>query len=176
MAYSTPAMVRLAAAPDVADPAVPATDTNTAADDSNASLTQQITEADDTINAFLSGRYLTPVAPVDPDADPLVYPGPITSWSRDIALYLATLTRHRRLKFDPATDPVALRYKDILAFLTAVRDGKSNLPLPGNDAGLGAVGGAGDPLNPYMGDLFNADQFDLAGPVFPRWYPSRGVW
>lgn len=172
MAYSTPAMVRAAAAPDLSDPAQPATDTHTVADDSNSSLLQQIVEADSVIDSYLSGRYVTPVATVEG-----VLPSPIGSWSRDIALYLATLTKHRRLKFDPTTDPVALRYKDVLALLTAVRDGKSNLPLPTNDGGLGASGGAGDPLNAYDGTLFPAQDFDLAGSPWPAMYPrARGYW
>lgn len=172
MAYSTPAMVRLAAAPDLSNPAEPATDTHTVADASNTSLLQQIVEADSVIDAYLSGRYVTPIQPVDG-----VLPSPIASWSRDIALYLATLTMHRRLKFDPTTDPTALRYKDVLALLTAIRDGKSSLPLPTNDGGLGSSGGAGDPLNAYAGTLFPASDFDLGGSPWPAVYPrAEGYW
>lgn len=176
MAYSTPAMVRLAAAPDLTDPAQPATDTNTVADNSDISLLQQIVEADSTIDSYLSGRYVTPVAPVDPEADPPVYPTPLPSWSRDIALYLATLTMRKNLALDTATAPVALRYRDIMVQLTAIRDGKSNLPLPVNDGGSGASGGAGDPLNAYDGTLFPADDFDLVGSPWPARYPTPGVW
>lgn len=177
MAYSTPAMVRLAAAPDLTDATAPATDTNTVADNTDAALVQQIAEADSIIDSYLSGRYATPIAPVDPNADPLTYPSPISSWSRDIALYLATLTLHRRLKIDTTTDPVALRYQQVMALLTAVQKGQSSLPLPPNDGGLGSGGGAGDALNPYDGTLFPACDYDLTPGVWPSVYPAaRGYW
>lgn len=156
MAYSQPVDVRNALAPGVwaAPDDGPPPRTGTAADLSDAQLADAIAEADGLIDAYLGGRYATPVDPVGGQA-----PAPVRWWSRDIAAYNATLTNRKGKDLSP-TDPVALRYAQTMSALTATRDGKSSLSLPQN-AGPGGTSGAATPLNPYSGQLFGPTDFDL---------------
>lgn len=170
-------MVRMAVSPsaDPANPPVP--ESGTAADLSNVEILDAISEADSTIDAFISGRYVTPVAQVS-DATP----HPLDYWSRNIAAYNATLTFRGSLDFTDS-DPVARRYTATMLALTAVRDNKANLPptipeIGGGDDG--AAEGAGAPINQYPGDnMFAPEDFSLGlhrdhrgvgfGPPWGRW-------
>lgn len=138
--YSTPAQVRLALAPT--PPSNTAPTQETAASLSDEQLIDAIKEADSKINLALSARYVTPVQPLDPNADPLVYPDPIGYWSRDIAAYLASLTKYRNRPM-AATEPVYLRMQAAVAEMNAVRDGKTVLTIATAAADTDAGGFAG---------------------------------
>lgn len=148
--YSTPAQVRLALAP--APPSNTAPPQDTAASFSDEQLIDAIMEADSKINLALSARYATPVAPLDANADPLVYPDPISYWSRDIAAYLATLTKARNRPV-VATEPVYLRMQAAVTEMNAVRDGKAVLSIAVADSPSAEGGFAGvvDDCGPVFG-------------------------
>lgn len=155
MAYSTPAMVRQALVPS-SDGSQPTGSnvTHTAADLTDAQLSDSIAEADAIIDGYLSGVYTTPVAGAPA-------PHPIDFLSRNIAAYNATLAFRGSQDFTD-TDPIARRYKDSLAFLQAVGANKVSLPLPRNTGGAGATTSAGAAINPYVGDLWTPDDFSIA--------------
>lgn len=173
MSYSTPANVRMALVPS-SNGAIPNPASNTAADLTDAQLTDAIAEADSLIDSFIGGYYAVPVAAV---GTPTATPHPIDFWSRTIAAYYATLTYRQSLDFTD-TDPIARRYKDTLAMLQAVSQGKMKLQLPDNTSGNSATE-AGSPSNPYAGDLWDPTDFSLypaespdLNPVSPFW----GTW
>lgn len=172
MAYSTPAMVRKALAL-TSDGSLPATPTNTAADLPDEQLTDAIAEADSEIDSYLGNFYAVPVA-ANPDGS---VPGPLSFWSRNIAAYNATMTFRGSLDF-PDTDPVARRYKDTLAALQKVAAGQIKLQLPDNATG-NAAASAGAPYNPYVGDLWTPDDFDLTTDPVPgqeAWTGGTPFW
>lgn len=167
MSYSTPQSVRLALNP-AGDP----NDKTTAASLPDATIQDAIDEADATIDAFIGGRYAVPVAVVAGKV-----PMPIPAWSRNIAAYNATLT-FRRGKDLTATDPVQLRYTATMSALTAVRDGKAVLQIPDNSGTNAATGGVAV-SNPYTGDLWTADDFNIgpASTLTPQdGWPTNNVW
>lgn len=170
MAYSTPAMVRRVASPLASGDGTAATvDTYTAADLPDAILTDAIAEADADIDLALSTIYETPV---DLAVDGMG-PGVIRFWSRDIALYKATLTLRGGQDF-AETDPVARRYAVVSAQLAAVTAGRVTLPIPqntGDDVGAGASA----PVNAYDGDLFGPEDYDLRPGNWPTMMPL-GAW
>lgn len=179
MAYSTPAMVRRALAPNLDDPAVqPIGDdaTGTAADLPDADLLDAISEADAAIDSSIGGRYAVPVDPVSS-----AIPHPIDFWSRNIAAYNATLAFRGSLDFTD-DDPVARRWRQTVDALNAVRDGRASLPLPPVSVGTPGAGGAADPVNPYIGTLFDQAFTDelLGSARVPGqaldgyWYDGRG--
>jgi phage gp36-like protein len=135
--YSTVSEVRLAIAP------AGTTGPNTPAGLSDAQILDAIAQADQKIDQYLGGRYLTPIASVgtDTDGSPM-YPAPIEMWSRALAAFYATLTFYQNRPM-AADDPARLRYADVLADLTAARDGKSlllgipSVPDPGDSAQTG---------------------------------------
>lgn len=135
-----------------------ATDPTTGASLSDAQIQDAIAEADATIDSYIGRFYTTPVI-ADP-ANTTRAPAPIWTWSRNIAAYLATLTFRRGQELPP-TNPVALRYAATMTALTAVRDGKATLPLQENSQGTGAVGMAGAAINPYTGNLWSSEDWDL---------------
>lgn len=157
MPYSTPAMVRNAVAPGdwLADPPQTPGGTGTAADMSDDQLADEIAEADTQINVALSPYYTVPVAPLIGGGTP----HPIDYWSRNIAAYNATLTNNRNLPLDP-NSPVALRYKQTLAALAGLANGTTAPGIPPVNPDTGG-GGAGAPLNPYEGNLFDQSDFQL---------------
>lgn len=187
MAYSTKQMLRQALAPgtwvenpgqptDPDDPSLPnepPRQTNTAADLPDEQLDDAIAEADAFIDSYIGARYTVPVAPV---GEATVAPHPIDYWSRNLAAYNATLAYSERQDFGD-DDPVARRYTATLAALTAVRDGKGTLPIPPIDGAAGSLVSVGSPVNPYVGDLFSADDWSLApardwrgeGRPYPQW-------
>lgn len=171
MAYSTPAMVRYALVPSATDPEdVPATPTNTAADLTNEQLNDAIAEADSLIDGYIGRYYAVPV-----ELDPLGnVPSPIGYWSRTIAAYLATCTYRGSLDFSD-TDPVARRYKDVLGALSDVSKGVLGLQIPDNTSGNAATG-AGHAINPYRGQLFNPNDFDLGPANYDPVYGSTPYW
>lgn len=159
MAYSTPAMVRKAVVP-TGDGGVPTTPTGTAADLSDAQLSDAIAEADATIDSYIGGFYAVPVAviPGIDGGDPQV-PSPVSYWSRTLALYNATSMLRGELDMDDA-NPILRRYNAVLGALKMVAAGTMKLQLP-NNVGPNADTGAGAPYNPYVGDLFTPDDFGL---------------
>lgn len=161
MSYSTVEEVKLALTPSTAP-------TNTtAASLTDTEILDQIAEADGRIDAYIGARYVTPVAPLDPAADPLVYPATIKFLSRDIGAYLATL-QFRRSKDMTNDDPVYRRFVEAMNLLKAVAGGTASLPGLPENGGDTSGAGAGDPISPYNGDLFSVCDFDLA--------PSRMGW
>jgi phage gp36-like protein len=181
MAYSTPAMVRNAVNPtgDGSQPS-PA-NTRTAADLSDAELADFIAEADAQIDAYIGGYYAVPVAPVA-SGDVLgdgaavgAIPHPIDYWSRNLALYFATLAIRKSQDFAD-TDPVARRYNGTISALKQIAAGQLRLSLPDNTSGA-AGAGVGSALNPtYSGNLFDARDFNLhpINEVWPLWPDNPG--
>lgn len=155
MGYSTPALVRKALVP-TSDGSLPTSATNTAADLTDAQLTDAIAEADALIDGYIGGYYAVPVAN---DSGGNV-PHPLDFWSRNIAAYNATLAWRGSLDFADQ-DPVARRFKDTLDALTAVSKGQLRLQIPDNATGNSATE-AGEPFNPYVGDLWTPDDFSLS--------------
>lgn len=155
MAYSTPAMVRMAlvSTPDGRQPN-PAS--NTAADMTDTQLQDHIAEADSLIDARIGKYYAVPAA-LDPQTQK--GPHPLDYWSRNIAAYLATLTYRGSMDFTDS-DPILRRYKDTLAALDSVGEGRVKLQLDDN-ASTHSATQAGDPVNPYVGDLFSLSDFHI---------------
>lgn len=182
MAYSTPAMVRNAVYPQ--GTGTQTTGTNTAADLSDTALNDAIAEADSQIDAYIGKYYAVPVAVVisgssDGDGAPVgATPHPIDYWSRNIAAYNATLGLRGSLDFSD-NDPVARRYTATMNALVAVSKGQANLQLPDNTSGPSATG-AGGVINPYAGDLFDPNDWNLRplDPSWPLWpdVPEHGGW
>lgn len=154
--YSTPAMVRLALVPS-SDGTLPATPSRTAADMTDAQLSDAISEADAVIDGYIGGFYAVPVQPYTFGEETLVMPHPVDYWSRTIAAYLATITYRGQLDMDDA-NPVLRRYQDVLAALKAVAAGTIKLQIPENVSG-NSEAGAGNAINPYVGDLFVPSDF-----------------
>lgn len=166
MAYSTPAEVRQALVP-TSDGSLPDPATHTAADLSDAQLTDAISEADTLIDGYLGGRYSVPVLAVNG-----AIPHPVDYWSRTVAAYLATLTYRGSMDFSD-NDPVARRYNAVLSALKDVAAGRMTLQVTMN-TGPSAVSGVGPVSNPYVGDLWTPDDFSIGVASSP--YPLRGYW
>lgn len=173
MSYSTVQTVRLALYPlsgsdDGSNP--PATPSNTAADLSNTQLQDAIEEADAVIDSYIGKFYATPVVPIiagtDEDGTVGAIPHPIDYWSRNIAAYNATLAFRQGQDFADQ-DPVARRYTATMTALTMVAKGQATLQLPENTS-PNAAAGAGQPVNPYAGDLFDPNDWNLR-PISPDW-------
>lgn len=162
MGYSTVAEVRSALTPA---PTL-ATGRGSAAEFSDVQLEDAIAQADSRIDSYIGARYVTPVSPLVPIATPPVYPNVIVYLSRDLAGYLATLT-YRGNQDMSDNNPVYRRFADAMQLLMAVAKGQASLDIPGN-IGDDSSQGAGDPINPYQGDLFHIRDFDLR--------PSRLAW
>lgn len=137
---------------------LPTTQTHTAADLSDEVLLDAIAEADATINSYIGRFYTTPV-PSDAEDNT---PHPIDYWSRNIAAYNATLT-YRGSQDLSNDDPVTRRYNATMDALRAVNSGSAQLSLDLNE-GDHSASAAGDPINPFVGDLFTVDDFDLLPP------------
>lgn len=166
MAYSTPAMVRQALVP-TADGSLPDPPTHTAADLTNAQLQDAINEADAMIDGYIGGFYAVPVSAVNGAT-----PHPLDYWSRNLAAYAATCTFRGSMDFAD-TDPVARRYRETVGALKDVSGGRLRLQLPQN-VGPNAAAGAAPPVNPYIGDLWTPDDFDIT-PNPPAYNPG-GLW
>lgn len=164
MSYSTPELVRRALVPS-SDGSLPDSPSHTAADLSNDQLTDAIAEADAMIDSYVGRYYTTPVASVGDNV-----PHPIDYWSRNIAAYNATLTFRGSQDFTD-TDPIARRYLATVDALKSVSAGTTNLNLPLNVTDS-AVAGVGSAINPYVGDLWTTDDFDLA----PPWGNAAAFW
>lgn len=175
--YSTKEMVRNALAPgDWATDRQPDQDqpTRTAADLDDKQIDDAIAEADALIDGQLALRYETPFVLGD-GVDGHAPTHPIDYLSRNIAAYNATLTYRKGQDLDD-NDPVMLRYRDSIKFLTDVRDGKAALPQGFPTQGADGVGPitAGNPINPNPGPLFGRDDFDIA-PIGASWPEQRPV-
>jgi phage gp36-like protein len=176
MAYSTLGKLRSALAPGTfTDPqsGPPTTLTDTAADLPDDQLQDALDEASSIVDAALSSRYTVPVA-----GSPT--PHPIDYWARAIAAYLATCTYRGSLDFSNE-DPVYRRYLVATGALDSVAKGTYTLSIPSNvGANAPAGGGAGAPINPYSGNLFGAEDFNLEpqaanfGYGQNRWW--QGAW
>lgn len=173
MAYSTPAMVRLAVNPDGSDGTTPpAQPSRTAADFSDTQLLDFIAEADAMIDSFIGRFYAVPVKPVIAgdvlgDGGPVGgTPHPIDYWSRNLAVYYSTLSHRRSQDFGP-DDPIRQRYTATMQALDAVKGGSARLSLPDNTSSASGVG-AGTAVNPYVGSLWDTRDFDLR-PINPGW-------
>lgn len=160
MSYSTPALVRKALVPSL-DGSQPTTATHTAADLSDAQLQDAIAEADSTIDGYIGAYYAVPVA----NASDGSVPHPIDFWSRNLAAYNATLMYRGSMDFTD-TDPISRRYKDTMSALQSVAAGKMRLQLPENTSGNSATE-AGAAVNPYVGDLWTPDDFNLSADPNP---------
>lgn len=156
MGYSTPADVRSAVSPDLADPAQPSTD-QTAARLDDTKLDDAIAQADSRIDSYISRYYVTPV-PGD-GGSPEVFPDAVRFLSRDLAAYFATLTVRKSQDLTP-NDPVARRYADAMALLTGVRDGKATLDIPTPTQDGDVQAGVGQPIN-QEAVMFNQGDFGL---------------
>jgi phage gp36-like protein len=172
MPYSTPAMVRMALVPS-SDGSLPDPPSNTGADLSDVQILDAIAEADSLIDGYIGKYYLVPVAAIlagsDEDGSVGAIPHPIDYWSRNIAAYNTTLSYRQGLDFED-TDPVARRYTTTINALIAVSKGTVTLQIPDNNTGNAGTG-AGQALNPYVGDLWGPSDFSLRpiGPAWPMW-------
>lgn len=143
--YTTVEAVRDVLAPNPSgDPASQARVASTAASLDDATISDQIAEAAGRVDFYLSGRYATPLTEPAPDL--------VGFWTRDIAAWLSLLVHRRNAPVD-VNDPVRLRYSAALAELTAVRDGKTALPVDQLPDGNQQTGYA-EVVNPYEGSLF----------------------
>lgn len=154
MAYSTPAQVRKALVPS-SDGAVPVSSTHTAADLSDTQLIDAIVEADATIDGYLGRLYTVPV-PLTTGVTPAV-PHPVDYWSRNIAVYNATLA-YRGSQDISDQDPVVRRYTATMQALQAVGAGTTSIEVPRNRTDT-AASGAAPAYNPNVGDLFGPDDW-----------------
>lgn len=168
MSYSTPSMVRMALVPS-SNGTLPNPASNTAADLTDAQLTDAIAEADALIDSFIGGYYAVPVAAVNS-----AIPHPIDFWSRTIASYYATLTYRQGMDFTDV-DPINRRYKDTLGALQAVSAGKLRLQIPENTSGNSATM-PGQVINPYVGELWTPDDFSLSPAESPALNPASPFW
>lgn len=170
MSYSTPAMVRKALVP-TSTGSVPTTVTHTAADLTDAQLQDFINEADSQIDSYISRYYATPVASVDDGNGGQTVPHPLDYWSRNLAAYNATLSVKGSQDLSDS-DPVVRRYTGTMQALQQVASGKAGLPFPDNTSASAQVG-VGHAVNPYDGELFTLDEFDLRPPYGTGWRPGR---
>lgn len=126
-----------------------------------------INAAEGVVNTYISIRYTVPVVEIEED-DPdnpgsiivnEIAPSPIRYWTRDIAAWYCTLT-HRMSKDISEDDPIRLRRNEIIDMLTAVRDRKSNLPLPTVPTDESGKDGL-EVFNLYQGTLFGPEDQGL---------------
>jgi phage gp36-like protein len=101
---------------------VAATGTQTASDLPDAAITDAITEASATIDAYVGGPYTATTAT-------LPVPNVIKYWCRDIAAFLATAT-WRKSKDVKDTDPIVRRYNFVRSQLQLVVTGKLVVATP----------------------------------------------
>ena len=127
-----------------------------------------IDQAEGTVNAFLSLRYVIPVPVTEIEEDDPDNPGnvlvnevaaaPIRYWTRDIAAWYCVLT-HRMSKDISEDDPIRLHRNEAVELLTAVRDRKSNLAIPLVPVDEG--GSQVEIFNLYEGNLFGPEDQNL---------------
>lgn len=165
-AYTTRDAVRLALAP-IMDGAQDQDADAGGLDDTQ--VDDAIAEASSRIDTYLSQRYQTPVAPLDPLADPPVYADPLPYWCRDFAAYLLSLTYFRSSAMN-TTEPIYIRYRDVIAELVAVRDGKQLVNLPPVTTGPTRDSQGSGVVDPGMTNVF--DVMDTGYPARPL--PGRG--
>lgn len=177
-AYTTVDEVRLALAPIIGDP--PESDDtsdepDTASVLSDDQITDAIEQASSRIDTFLAQRYQTPVAPLDPAADPLVYPSPVGWWARDLAAFLCSLTFFRSSQMQ-TTEPIYVRQAMVVADMTAVRDGKQALNLPPATDGPAADTGRAGVVNVGFAGVFDLEDTGYPAPPLPHggWYSGFG--
>ena len=154
MSYSTPAAVRLAITQTTDGQQPVGATSGTAADLSDTQLQDAIGEADSMIDVYLGSVYTTPVALVGG-----VVPHPLDYWSRNIAAYNATLAFRQSLDFTD-NDPIARRYLATMDALKQVAAGSILLPFPVDTSGSQREM-VGAPVNPYTGQLWTADSWNL---------------
>lgn len=125
-----------------------------------------IAEAEGQVMTYIGARYtVTPVSTEVENPDSVdetwtvqVAPSPVRGWTRNVAAWLVSLT-YRRSKDIGEDDPIRLRYNMTLDLLKDVRDGKSDLALPGvNDTSNGS---GVEVVNLYDGQLFGMEDVGL---------------
>lgn len=142
--YVSTAQVRAILAPDGA------TDQSTAAQMSDAALSEAILGAQREIDSRLRDRYTVPFAAG-------AVPGLVVELTRDIAAYLATLTHDRQGSLEE-DQVIRLRYNRARELLIQVAKGEIDLDA----TGTAAVSTEPTVINPYDFDLFSSDEM---GPV-----------
>lgn len=169
--YSTVTDVRNALAPG-------SVREGTAATLTDQQIIDAINQADALIRSKIGHLYIIPLETVDipaqgenPASTEEFAEEPVRYWSRDIAAYLVTLTYKRNADVSE-NDPVRLRMNLAMAGVTEVQRGQATLPFPpyvppGQTSADAAV------INQYTGDLFGAEDFDLAPVGFPHRF---GTW
>lgn len=125
---------------------------DTAASLERTQLEDAITEASQEIDLRLAQRYTVPFEPVPPI---------IAQLTRDIAAYGATLT-HRRGNPLGQDHPIRLRYTKATGLLDKIADGTIELD---EAEGVARDSGEAFVVNPYEGNLWDLDSFDL-GPSY----------
>jgi phage gp36-like protein len=130
--------------------------TGTAADLSDADLTDAIEQAQAEVDGRLSTLYDTPFAA----------PSQIViDITRDIAAYLATLTYRRGDPLQPG-EAVTLRYTRAQQMLKDAS--KGDLPLPSTTgSGTEMPATVASVSNPYDGDLFQTGDFGIGPAISP---------
>jgi phage gp36-like protein len=151
--YVSPAELRASLARDPQHPE------GTAADLGDPHLQWAIDAAQGQVDSRLQVRYPTPFGEPVP---PLV-----KSITTAIAGYLADLG-YRQSVDSNSQDPVAKRYQWAIDMLSRLVNGSAS--LPGVATSVGAF-----PVNPYEGELFGLEHFDLVI-ADSGWTPPPGTW
>lgn len=128
-----------------------------------------ISQAEGTVDSYLSMRYLVPVPTMEIEEDDPNLPGnviintiavaPIRYWTRDLAAWYCVLT-HRMSKDISEDDPIRLRRNEAIELMTAVRDRKANVPIPVIPADENGQDGL-EIFNLYEGTLFGPEDQGL---------------
>lgn len=168
--YTTPDTIRGVLDPDF-DPNITEPDhvSQTAAALDDAQLLDAIGQATARVNSYIGARYQIPVSDADLAAEPQI--GTITT---DVAAYRATLTYSRSQPLDP-TDPVALRYRDAMLDLVAIRDGKATLNVAPAIIGNVAEAGSSGIIDAGSLGLFDARDVGFGRVRSGSYYPGGYV-
>lgn len=121
----------------------------------DAQIEADIADADSQIDSALGNRYKIPFAPVPPL---------VTSFSINIAAYLADLRFRGSKEYPNELSPFYLRYQRAIQSITAISEGTASIP-DGDvlEPPVVGVGNAYGVVNPYEGRLMNTQH------IFTRW-------
>lgn len=126
------------------------TNTNTAADMDDTTITDSIAEGSAQVDVYIGGPYRPDLGDIVPDI--------IKYLTRDVAAFLATCT-WRKSKDFAADDPVLMRWNWAIEQLKAFASGAASIP----GGGPTNVDEVATVANPYPFTLFYPWQFDLWG-------------